>query len=149
MRARDVMTKSIVKIARDADCVRAKATMEHHGIHHLLVYDGKKLVGLLSARDLEKVTSRGKAPTVADAMTTEIVKAPADAPLRRLANLIRGHAIGCLVVTDQGRAVGVITTADLLEAMGRGIVVPTARNPRAQLRYRTPHRRKPVPNGVW
>ena len=56
--------------------------MDYHGIHHLLVYDGKKLVGLLSARDLERATRRGAEPTVADLMTTEIVKAPIDAPLR-------------------------------------------------------------------
>ena len=149
MRARDVMTRSIVKVGQGARCGDAQSMMDYHGIHHLLVYDGKKLVGLLSARDLERAKRRGAEPTVADLMTTEIIKAPIDAPLRRLANLIRGRAIGCLVVTDRGRAVGVITTADLLEAVGHGVVVPTARKARAQLHYRTPHRRKALANGMW
>jgi CBS domain-containing protein len=149
MKARDVMTRSIVKIGREAGFERARSLMAYHGIHHLLVYDGQRLVGILSARDLERTPGRGSKLTVGDVMTSRVIKAPVDAPLRRLANLIRGHAIGCLVVTDRRRPVGVITTADLLDAMGGGVVIPSTRQARPPLRYRTPHRHKSIATGMW
>ena len=148
MRARDLMTRPIVKIDRSADLGRAESLMKQHGIHHLLVYEGRTLAGVLSARDLERAGGYEKL-TADDVMTRRVVKANADAPLPRLANLMRGHTIGCLVVTDRGRPVGVITTADLLEVMGRRVVVQTAPKNRPQLSYRTAHRRKPTATGVW
>ena len=148
MRARDLMSSEIVTIDTSADLGQARSLMKQHGIHHLLVYEGRTLAGVLSARDLEREDG-DDALTAGDRMTTRVVKANADAPLPRLANVMRGHAIGCLVVTERGRPVGVITTADLLDVMGRRVVIQTAPKNRPQLSYRTPHRRKPSATGTW
>ena len=125
--------------------------MKSHGIHHLLVRDGPEMVGLLSAGDLMQAPrdAKGRRVVVADLMTRRVVTAKADAPVPKLANLIRGHAIGCVVVTDRGRPVGMITTADLLELLGRGGIYPARPGQRPDLSYRTPHRRKALPSGVW
>jgi acetoin utilization protein AcuB len=151
MRAKDVMTKGVVKIDLQATAAEASTLMKHHGIHHLLVYDGRKMAGILSARDLEQAPSgmKKRALAIGDVMSRRVVTAEADAPVPRLANLVRGHAIGCVVVTDRGRAVGMITTADLLELLGRGAVYPVKPGERPDLSYRTPHRRKTLPSGVW
>lgn len=151
MRAKDVMTKGVVKIDQQARAAEASSLMKQHGIHHLLVCDGRKMVGVLSAGDLKQAPggARERALAVGDFMTRRVVTAEADAPVPRLANLIRGHAIGCVVVTDRGRAVGMITTADLLELLGRGAVYPVKPGERPDLSYRTPHRRKALPSGVW
>ena len=45
--------------------------------------------------------------------------------LRQAANLMRGHTIGCLLVVEKGKLVGLVTTTDLLDQLGRGATRPT------------------------
>jgi hypothetical protein len=62
---------------------------------------------------------------------------------------MRGRSIGCLVVTNRGRVVGIVTVADLLELLGRGVERPTPTAKRWTLRHRTPHRKQPATPGAW
>jgi CBS domain-containing protein len=60
MRAKDVMAKGVVKINQQASAAEASSLMKHHGIHHLVVYDRRKMVGLLSAGDLEQAPGEAR-----------------------------------------------------------------------------------------
>ena len=62
---------------------------------------------------------------------------------------MRGRSIGSLVVTDRGRVVGIVTVADLLEAVGRGAARQPSRQARASLRTRVPHRKQRAPGRAW
>jgi CBS domain-containing protein len=48
--------------------------------------------------------------------------------------LMRGRTVGCLLVVEDGRVVGIVTTTDLLDQLGRGATRPTARTERPPLR---------------
>jgi acetoin utilization protein AcuB len=141
-----VQTTSLATEAEDAwNLMRTKR------IHHLVVTDRRRVVGVVSDRDLggRRGTSVRKNQTVKDLMTEAVVSVPPTTPVRKAANLMRGRSIGCLVVSVAGRPVGIITVADLLELIGRGMERPVAATTRWTLKHRAPHRRRAKATGMW
>lgn len=80
-----------------------------------VVDDSKKLVGILTNRDLRFETDIKK--KVSDAMTKEnLITAPEGTDLKKAANILRQHRIEKLpVVNKQGKLVGLITYRDILQ----------------------------------
>jgi len=152
LRVQDVMTDSVATIGPGATAEAAWERMRAKGMHHLVVTKGTEVVGLFSDRDAGgprgAAVRRGR--TVGDLMTVKPVTARPDAPVRRIANLMRGRAIGSIVVTDhRDRLVGIVTVADLLELLGRGTERPVAIAKRWTMRHRVPHRKTGQATGVW
>ncbi len=152
MRAREVMTKGVVTVSPAAPAEDAWQMMRAHGIHHLLVGSLAKPVGILSARDLggRGGPSIRKTRVVRDLMEAEIVTVDELEPVRRIANVMRGRSIGCVIITNAGRVSGIITVSDLLELIGRGSDRPMKLTERQALHNRVPHRRSVGgAAGVW
>jgi CBS domain-containing protein len=109
------------------------------------------VAGILSDRDAGGV--RGKSVRagrrVSELMTEHVVTVEPNTTLKRVANLMRGRSIGCVVVTERQRPVGIVTTSDLIELLGRGAEKPTPIGKRAALNYRAPHRKRNRAYGVW
>lgn len=151
LRVQDVMTSGVVTIAPDQALDVAGELMRQHEIHHLVVADDEGVVGMLSARDLaEARRASSRRRTVGEAMTTRPLEIAMDVPVRRAANRMRGRSVGSLIVRDRdGRLVGIVTVSDLLDALGRGGVHPTARAPRHGLSHRVAHRHRRAADGMW
>jgi acetoin utilization protein AcuB len=128
MRLQDIMSTNIKTIAPGATVADARNRMRLDGIHHLLVLDRRQIVGVVSDRDLGgRVAARGGnggATSIADVMSDAVVTATTDTTVRQAANLMRGRGIGCLAVVDGDKPVGILTTTDLLELIGRGAERP-------------------------
>jgi acetoin utilization protein AcuB len=143
--AKDVPTASPLMSAEDA-----WNAMRRGRADHLVVTRGKTVVGMLSAGDLGgpggAVVREGK--TVADLMTDSVVTVGATDTVRAVANVMRGRRIGCLPVVDRDRLVGVVTSFDLLEMLGRGIDRPLQRS-RPVATHRAPHRKKTRSGAAW
>lgn len=150
MRVQELMTDDVRTVQPSTPAGEAWEYMRSKRIHHLVVTNGGAIVGLLSDRDAGGLAGRAvrDGRTVADLMTRNVVTIERTDTVRRAASLMRGHAIGCLPVTRGRKLVGIVTTADLLELLGRGVDRPT-RPERHQLNYRVPHRRKTRSGGVW
>jgi acetoin utilization protein AcuB len=69
-------------------------------------------------------------------MTSNLATATPSMTVRQAANLLRGRTIGCLPVLEGGKPVGIVTTTDLLDLIGRGAERPIARSIRWTLRGR-------------
>jgi acetoin utilization protein AcuB len=142
MRVQDVMTRHVETIDRQENAQVAFDSMKLKGIRHLVVKSDSELVGVLSKRDLgvpDQYDFREK-HRVAELMTTQVVTAKPDMSVRQAANLMRGRAIGCLPVVEEGprsRLVGIVTVSDLLELLGRGVDRP-APGKRVTLKTRGP-----------
>jgi signal-transduction protein with cAMP-binding, CBS, and nucleotidyltransferase domain len=123
MRVQDVMTDQVYKVSPDTTAEDAWNVMRMRRIHHLMVTEAGRIVGLLSARDFGGVKGARARElyTVADLMTTDVATITPKTPIRTAANVLRGHSIDCLIVVTGGRLVGIVTVADLLEQMGRGL----------------------------
>lgn len=151
MRVNDIMSSPVKTVSINASADAAWQTMRGDRIHHLVVMDGKKVAGVFSARDAggsNGATIRD-GHQVGDLMSEHVVTAEKNTTLKRVANLMRGHTIGSVVVVDKGKAVGIVTTADLLEILGRGAIRPTPVSKRTPLNYRAPHTKRHRAFGVW
>lgn len=59
----EIMNPEVFSIAPDASVKAAATVMRKRGIHRVLVMDGKKLAGIISAIDIARAVSRGGLPT--------------------------------------------------------------------------------------
>lgn len=120
MRLGEIMTREVKTIHPGDSAEDAYQRMRLHRIRHLVVMDGKRVVGVVSERDLGG--NRG-APlragrTVEEVMARDVATATADTTIRQAANLLRGRTIGCVPVMEGSRLVGIVTVTDLLELIG-------------------------------
>jgi CBS domain-containing protein len=151
MRVQDVMTRGVVTIASTLPAEDGYNLMRTRGVHHLVVADEGRVAGVLSDRD---AGGRQGSPvrrnrTVAELMTDRVVTVPPSTTVRKAANLMRGRSIGCLVVTERERIIGILTVADLLDLVGRGFERPVASARRWTLKHRTPHVKRHRAAGIW
>lgn len=149
MRAAEIMTPHVLTVSPDATADDARQTMRSERIHHLLVGSLSRPVGIISARDLGGRTASSRRRTVRELMSAPVVTVDVEDPVRRIANVMRGRTIGCVIVTAKHRVVGIITVSDLLELLGRGADRPLSRADRRGLHHRVPHRRASMPSGLW
>ena len=151
MRVQDIMTTGVEIIAPEQSAETAWQFMKQKGVRHLLVWDGLERVGMLSSRDLGgsngAAVRRGR--TVAELMTPNVVSVLPTTTVRPAANLMRGRSIGSLIVGSQRHAVGIVTSADLLDLLGRGDSQTVVAKPRRPLRHNVPHRKRHTSAGPW
>ena len=143
MRLRELMKTDVETISSSESAATALARMKTRRIRHLVVTRGNEIIGVLSDRDVRSVGQYRTIETVGESMSRAVVTASPETTLREAANLLRGRTIGCLPVVEKGRLVGIVTTTDLLELIGRGIERPTATSKRWVMKGRGP-RRKPA-----
>jgi CBS domain-containing protein len=152
MRVQDVMTEGVQTVAPTSSADDAWELMRRNDFHHVVVTSDSRVVGVLSHRDAggRRGAAVRRARTVEELMTRPVVTVEPTATVRKVANLMRGRSIGCVVVTDRGRVVGIVTVADLLDLLGRGIDRPAPPGRRWTLKHRTPHRRgRRAATGMW
>jgi len=133
MRVEKIMTTTVQSITPEIDVAVAKAQMKQAGIRHLVVMRDGQVLGIVSERDLIRVRPRlvDERWTVEDVMTSRVVIAAPETTVREAANLLRGHVIGCLPIIDGQRLVGIVTTSDLLDLIGRDATADRLRPPPA------------------
>jgi CBS domain-containing protein len=151
MRVQDVMTRGVRTISAGTAADEAWELMQMQRIHHLVVTEGREVVGVVSDRDLggPHGGAMREKRLVSELMTEGIVTIEPDAPVRKAANLLRGRSIGSVVVMNRSRIVGIITIADLLELIGRGAERPVEESHRWTLNHRAPHRKRHQAAGAW
>ncbi len=144
MRVQDVMTRRVETVSAEESAEKALQRMRLKRIHHFVVTLGRKVLGVVSSRDLEALGSFRQIQLVEEVMTSPAVTATPEMTLRQAANLLRGRIIGCLPVMEEGRLVGILTITDLLEMLGRGIDRPTAKGKRWVMKGRGPRRKSVI-----
>jgi CBS domain-containing protein len=151
MRVQDVMSEDVQTISPGDTVEDASELMRRGGFHHVVVTSGSRVVGVLSDRDTggRRGGAVRRGQTVGELMAKHVVTVEPTTTVRKAANLMRGRAIGCLVVVNRGRVVGIVTVADLLELLGRGSERPAAITKRWTLKHRAPHHKRPAATGVW
>jgi acetoin utilization protein AcuB len=128
MKIHQIMTRQTITIGMDDNVRRVRDLFEEHGFHHLLVVEKGRLVGVISDRDLlrnvspfiGKLSERSQdAATlnrrVHQIMTRKPVTISSEMEVEDAAHVMLEHRVSCLpVVTEDGRAVGIVTWRDLL-----------------------------------
>jgi CBS domain-containing protein len=122
---RDVMKRGLVTITPETPREDARRLMDEHGIRHLPVIAGSRLVGIVSDRDVP--AARGRTPgSVAGAlMTRNPVTVTTDTRIEHAARLMLDRGFGALPVVDDGVLTGIVTYTDLLRAFVQVIETAT------------------------
>ncbi len=145
MRMQDIMSTPVETIAAETSVAEARTRMKREGIHHLVISRGKRLIGVVSSRDL---AASAATDAVSSLVAGKTVTATPRTTVREAANLLRGRNIGCLPIVDApGEVVGMVTVSDLLELLGKGAERPTPQSKRWTLKARGPHKSRPGPGG--
>jgi acetoin utilization protein AcuB len=140
MRVQEIMSTPVFSVSPELDAEGAWQKMKAGRVHHLAVLEGQRLVGVLSERDLggERGQTLRKNRVVVELMTPHAVVARPTTTVKEAANFMRGHSIGCLPVLEGGKLVGMVTTTDVLELIGRGAERPAPKGQRWTLKDRGP-----------
>jgi len=115
----DFMTKDLVTVREADDLALAEALLRLGGIRHLPVVRERKLVGILTQRDVLRSGSSGKPSArelpVSEVMTKDPTSVRPALGLAQAARIMLERKFGCLpVCEDDGTLVGIVTEADFV-----------------------------------
>jgi acetoin utilization protein AcuB len=113
----ELMTREVVTVTRETSVEEARGLMLHERVRHLPILDGRTVTAIVSDRDLRYAIGRGlSASTPVSALVAgDLVTAGPSERLSRAAELMELHRIGAVVVLDEGRLTGIVTSLDVLE----------------------------------
>lgn len=114
MYVRDLMSARVIAVAPTDTLSVARRYLRENRIHHLLVMERGRVVGLLSYRDL---TGRDEEESVSAVMCRDVLSIEPWATARNAASMMIGRRHGCLPVMEAGHVTGIITTTDLLRGV--------------------------------
>jgi CBS domain-containing protein len=107
-----VMTRNVVVVSPTLPVGVAARLMQRVHVRHLPVVEERKLVGILSDRDLVKHAANA---TCGQAMTPAPVTCSQDASVGRVASLMLEYKIDSIpIVSVSGALIGLVTSTDLL-----------------------------------
>lgn len=117
----ELMTRDVVTLEVDDAIIQVDDLLKRHHIRHVPVVHGRKLVGLVSHRDLIRALARqhklwGTKPiSVKDIMTREVETVTPSASAHQAIERLLDRRFGCLpVVDEEGDLVGIVTESDFL-----------------------------------
>jgi CBS domain-containing protein len=126
----EVMSREVVTLNEEDNLEMVAAGLERFRFHHLPVVDGRKLVGMVSQRDMLRATVAGmdtsavarqrekrflESTFVRDIMKTKLVTAHPDEPVTLAARRMLETRYGAMpVVNREGELLGIITENDVV-----------------------------------
>jgi len=129
----EIMNRTLITVDTRASLRQAQRILDRRNIRHLFVMDGKRLVGIVTDRDLRKAAPSSKSPLttsereefmdelkVVEVMLRKLITASSSTTVREAAKVMVREKIGCLPVVDGKTLVGIVTETDLLEILVRG-----------------------------
>ena len=114
-----VMVPNVHTIGSEITLGKAEEMMRQFHIRHLPVLSGGKVVGVVTDRDL-KLLSRFPGYhefRVEEAMTPDPYVVSPDTSFTDVAEVMAERKIGCVIVTDHNRVVGIFTAVDAMRLM--------------------------------
>jgi acetoin utilization protein AcuB len=132
MKVRELMTGALICATPGTPVCDARQTMMKERIRHLLITEERRLVGIVTDRDIRlnlpspatslsvwEISFLLGRLTVGEVMTKGVIVIGPDREARDAARLMLEHKIGALPVLDEGHLIGIITETDVLRAFAR------------------------------
>jgi CBS domain-containing protein len=120
MKVRDIMVQRVVTINADATLKSAARLMNQHEIGCLIAVDSRKIVGIITERDLlRKVLEKSKDPSkmkVCEIMSRKLVLGVPTMEINGAARLMLKNNVKKLPIVVEGQLVGLITLTDVVRA---------------------------------
>jgi acetoin utilization protein AcuB len=135
LKVADIMTREVCTVLEEDNLDSVLTLLAPYRFRHVPVVDGKRLVGILSQRDLLQLTSQGRDRSsaararetrvleqtfVRDVMNEKVITAAPDTSLAAAARLMLEQRVGALPVLDEDQQlVGIVSESDLLRYMAQ------------------------------
>jgi acetoin utilization protein AcuB len=127
MKIKDIMSYNVVTTPSDTSIAEAKRIMDAHHIAYLPVVDRNKLVGIVTARTIDKA-SPSKATSlsiwelsylldktpVKQIMAKDVLTAEPEMDAEQVLAAAQKRRVGSAVVLEDGRVTGIVTTTDFI-----------------------------------
>jgi acetoin utilization protein AcuB len=125
---REYMTPTVHTVDLETSLPDARRLMQAHGIRHLPVLDGARLVGVVSQRDVVALETSPFIDTstvsVHDAMAEVPYAVPPETPLREVVQVMAENKYGSVVVIEGERVCGIFTTVDAMAILAEMLLRP-------------------------
>lgn len=128
MRVGKRMKRNVVTIRPDDSIRLAMELMHKNRIRQLPVVEGRKVVGIITDRDLREASPSSATSLsvweinylleqvkVKDVMTCDVITVSPETSVEEATRIINDHKFGGLPVVEDDKLVGIITETDLLE----------------------------------
>jgi len=129
VRVDEIMQREVITVTPDMSLAQVQRVMRDKRIRHLPVVSGKRLVGIVTDRDIREAMpspattlTKGEiayqmdTTPVETCMTKEVITISPDTEMVQAARLLLERKFGCLPVVENGRLVGIVTETDCLRA---------------------------------
>jgi CBS domain-containing protein len=123
-----IMTKTVVTVNQNDDLTKVVEKLKSNSIRHLPVVNGKKVVGIISRTDINRLTFGAlfdgqegsdeailQMLTIPQVMTTKPKTVSSDAIIRDLAEIFSKEEFHALPVVDNDELKGIVTTTDVIK----------------------------------
>jgi CBS domain-containing membrane protein len=137
MQVSEIMTRDVITLLEEDNLESVGATLARFRFHHLPVVDGRRLVGMMSQRDMLRFTVAGvdRSPParmrearfleqtfVRDVMHPDVITARPDESVQSAAERMLAHRFGALpVVDDQENLIGIVTENDIVRSVAHAL----------------------------
>jgi len=113
-----LITKPLVKVQKGISAKEAVKIMAKNNVGSVLIFDGDKLIGIFTERDLLKAVAKDEdlsKPVEELGTVGNLVTIDEDSPINVAAELMSKHNIRHLIVADKaGKPIGVVSIRDLV-----------------------------------
>ncbi|MCM2280595.1 MAG: CBS domain-containing protein [Bdellovibrionaceae bacterium] len=114
-------TPNPITATESATVTELKSLMTKHGIRHVPIVKGERVIGLVSDRDLRVVEGlewqEKKQVRASDIMAVDPVTVSSETPLDEVAFTMSERKIGSVVVNEGDEFLGIFTVTDALNAL--------------------------------
>ncbi|MHA1649671.1 MAG: CBS domain-containing protein [Candidatus Helarchaeota archaeon] len=140
--AKEVMSSPLITVEPEINLRKASILMLQKGVKKLIVVENGKLVGLVTTTDIERVflpfdspfdiLNQEKSPSialreefqadmekkvVADIMTKDVKTVNSTMKVNEIAKIMNATKIGSLIVTKDGKPIGIVTDLDIVRGI--------------------------------
>jgi CBS domain-containing protein len=122
LKAKDIMTKNVITVNRNAPIYDAITTLvEHHVTGLPVVDDNMTMVGIISEKDMLKklYDVEDKTGKVDNFMTRSVVAFDQEDSIMEICNCFVNNMFRRVPILDHGKVVGIISRADIINYMLR------------------------------
>jgi CBS domain-containing protein len=127
LRVRDIMTTDVTMLPASASVETAARVMVENRISGAPVFDQDRVLGVITKSDLadpRNWTKEGSSLTVRSVMTPLVYAVrPGDPVMTAVRLMVLENIHRALVVSEEGKVVGIVTPMDVMRAMARGELV--------------------------
>lgn len=124
MKVKDVIFTKAPSISKNDMAVRARALMRQSSVRALPVFDGEKLIGIITRSDLAKITSTKSNITTGGLLWKALITIDAEQDLLDAAKIMLKDDLKQLPILKDGMYIGLIRDVDILKWLLDNKTVP-------------------------